>query len=89
MPIGVDAKPTETGYAEVNKEVEEIGDFNVGKVEEGEDSKAEPFDDKEGRDPDNGGEDEVVVGRAEADDEEGADGDGGGGKEDGDHEEDD
>ena len=75
MPIGVDAKPTETGNAEVNNEVKEIRDFNVGKVEESKDSKAGPFDDKEGRDPNNGGVDELVVGRAETDDEEGADGD--------------
>ena len=87
MPIGVDAKPTETGNAKVDNDVEEIRDVNVSKVEKNKDSKADPFYDKEGRDPDNGGEDEVVIGGTEAGDEKGADGDGDGGKDDGEHEE--
>ena len=88
MPIGVDTKPAETGETKANKDVEENREVNVSEVEENKYSKADPFDDKEGGNPDNGGVDEVVVDRADADDEEGADGDGGGGKEDGDHEED-
>ena len=43
------------------------------------------MDDEAGRDPENGGVDEVVVGGADADNEEGADRDGDGGEDDGQH----
>ena len=86
MPIGVDAKPAETGETKANKDVEENREVNVSKVEENKDSKADPFDDKEGGNPDNSWVDEVVVDRADADDEEGADRDGDGGEDDGQHE---
>ena len=85
MPIGVDAKPAETGETKANKDVEENREVNLSKVEENKDSKADPFDDKEGGNPDNSWVDEVVVDRADADDEEGADGDGDGGKDDAEH----
>ena len=86
MPIGVDEKPAETDDAKLNKDVDENREVNVLVVEEDKDREADSVNDEEGGDPENGGEDEVIVGGADADDEEGADGDGDGGEDDGQHE---